>query len=175
MSKVDFDLALKELETEEFVKTGPMAPYQNRPDSAVAIFAMFSKREYVYLTEKGYRAAQRVKSSSKTSAKTTVNIHGGNFHQSPISVGEQATQSVIVNIEDQSEVVGQLLQLLERAGIPIDEACRQEVKKLVEVTYKGEVATAKPIFARLFGAMTEGAKQVAWNVLSAIIAKQLGM
>ena len=82
--KVDFDLALKELETNNFVNTGPMEPYKSDPNSGILIIALFSKREYVYLTEKGYRAAQQSKSPVRPTARTTVNISGGNFHQSPI-------------------------------------------------------------------------------------------
>ena len=58
-SKVDFDLAMKQLEEDKLAETGPMVPYENTPGSQVVIVAIFSKREFVYLTEKGYRAAQK--------------------------------------------------------------------------------------------------------------------
>jgi hypothetical protein len=57
-SAVDFDLALKELEDKELVGTGPMDVIGNPPGSAVIFVGLYSKREYVYLTEKGYRAAR---------------------------------------------------------------------------------------------------------------------
>jgi hypothetical protein len=55
---VDFDLALKELEEKELIATGPMEVYDNPPDSLVIVVALYSKREYVYLTTKGYKAAR---------------------------------------------------------------------------------------------------------------------
>ena len=55
---VDFDLALKDLEGEGLVATGPMVPYENPPNSSVVVIGLFSKREYVYLTAKGYKAAR---------------------------------------------------------------------------------------------------------------------
>jgi hypothetical protein len=55
---VDFDLALKELEEKELVDTGPMDVIDNPPGSAVVLVGLYSKREYVYLTEKGYKAAR---------------------------------------------------------------------------------------------------------------------
>src|SRR5437773_6605779 len=58
-SKVDFDLALKQLEESKFIDTGPMAPFENKPDSIFMVMGVFSKRKFVYLTEKGYKAAQR--------------------------------------------------------------------------------------------------------------------
>lgn len=55
---VDFDLALKELEDHKLIKTGPMEMYENTPDSVVLILASYSKREYAYLTAKGYKTAR---------------------------------------------------------------------------------------------------------------------
>ena len=75
-SKVDFDLALKQLEEGELVKTGPLVPYENEPGSQVFIFAAFSKREFAYLTEKGYKAAQKLPRKTR-SAVPSVHISGG--------------------------------------------------------------------------------------------------
>jgi hypothetical protein len=57
-TQVDFDLALKQLEDGKLVDTGPMVPYENPPNSSVVVLTIFSKREYIYLTEEGYRAAR---------------------------------------------------------------------------------------------------------------------
>ena len=56
---VDFDLALNGLETNELVGTGPMDVYDNPPGSSVVLIGVYSKREYVYLTAKGYKAARK--------------------------------------------------------------------------------------------------------------------
>src|SRR6267154_3713554 len=58
-SKVDFDLALKHLEESKFIDTGPMVPHDNPPGSGLVFMGGRSKREFVYLTEKGYKAAQK--------------------------------------------------------------------------------------------------------------------
>ncbi len=55
---VDFNLALKELEDKEFVKTGPIDVRASEPGSALVFVLPYSKREYVYLTTKGYKAAR---------------------------------------------------------------------------------------------------------------------
>jgi hypothetical protein len=55
---VDFDLALKDLEDEELVSTGPRVPYENSPNSMLVMTGLRSKREYLYLTAKGYKAAR---------------------------------------------------------------------------------------------------------------------
>src|SRR5262245_34222732 len=54
-SQVDFDLSIKFLEEANLVKTGPMAMYDNPPGSGVIVLGFYSKREYAYLTEAGYR------------------------------------------------------------------------------------------------------------------------
>jgi hypothetical protein len=55
---VDFDLALKALEDRELIGTGPVEVHDNPPGSTVVVIGLYSKREYVYLTAKGYRAAR---------------------------------------------------------------------------------------------------------------------
>lgn len=95
VSEVDFDLAMKDLEQDDLVKTGPMEAYDNPPGSYVMVIALFSKNEYAYLTEKGYKAATRVKLAR---AAGTQHVHiSGNFHQSPIGVGNHISQSVSIS------------------------------------------------------------------------------
>jgi hypothetical protein len=57
-TSVDFDLALKKLERKKLVDTGPMQAHENPPGSILIVIGVFSKREYVYLTERGYQAAR---------------------------------------------------------------------------------------------------------------------
>jgi uncharacterized protein (TIGR02391 family) len=59
-SEVDFDLAVQDLEARKLVATGPLVPHENDPNSGIFILGMWSKREYVYLAEGGYRAAQKL-------------------------------------------------------------------------------------------------------------------
>jgi hypothetical protein len=88
-TQVDFDLALKALEDGLFVNTGPLVPFDNPPGSSVFIFGSFSKREYMYLTEAGYRAAAQISDQKPGSNLPHVHISGGTFHQSQIGIGEQ--------------------------------------------------------------------------------------
>ncbi len=74
-SKVDFDLALKQLEESKFVNTGPMVPHDNPPGSSLVFMGGRSKRKFVYLTEKGYRAAQKLVSKPRPPAPS-VQEHG---------------------------------------------------------------------------------------------------
>jgi hypothetical protein len=129
-SPVDFELALKELEDGELVDTGPIAAYDNPPNSGVLVIGIYSKREYVYLTEKGYKAAQKaLEKRVSTPAAPRLHISGGHFHQSPIGVGTHITQSITASVSnapvfsalraaiDDANLDGsQRTQLLERIG-----------------------------------------------------------
>ena len=71
-SKVDIELAFKELEEKKLVATGPMVPHENDFGSGVFIIGMYSKRICAFLKETGYRAATALPSSAakKFKAKT---------------------------------------------------------------------------------------------------------
>ncbi len=175
VARVDFDLALKELEQDDFAKSGPMVPYENPPGSTVVFFGMFSAHEYMYLTEAGYRAAAQMNSEKPKSSAAHVHISGGTFHQSQIGIGEQVTQIQKVDVENDAEVIERLLQLLSSSGAIVGQSIKSEVAQLVEITHRGNTAEVKPVFQKLFGALTESTKQVAWGILTAIITKQMGL
>ena len=55
---VDFDLAIQALEDTELIGTGPMDVHHQGAGSSVVASGVYSKREYAYLTPKGYKAAR---------------------------------------------------------------------------------------------------------------------
>jgi hypothetical protein len=174
-SQVDFDLALKELEDGLLIGTGPMVPFDNKPGSSVFILALFSKREYAYLTEAGYRAAVQVANQRPQSSSPRVHISGGTFHQSQIGIGEQVTQQQKIDIENDTEVIERLTQLLLTTGSSIDATSKAKIVQLVAAAHQGDLKEAKPIFQKLFGLASETVKQTAWGILTAIITKAMGM
>jgi hypothetical protein len=100
-SAVDFDLALKEHVEGDFVDTGPKVPFENTPGSGFVVFGVRSMREHAYLTEKGYKAAQKGARTQKPRPPAShVYISGGTFHQSPIGIGERVVQAVAVTLSD---------------------------------------------------------------------------
>ena len=118
-SSVDFDLALKDLEESELIQTGPMVAIENPPNSPLVFIGVRSKYEYVYLTEKGYKAAQKTqpeKSPSRTSPAPQVHISGGHFHQSPIGIGSHIAQVLTGTLGD-APVFVDLRNAVEESGI----------------------------------------------------------
>jgi hypothetical protein len=133
-SDVDFDLAMKELDEADLVKTGPLEPYENTPGSSVTILALISKNEYSHLTEEGYRLATRLRSSKPTKTPVPhVHISGGTFHQSPIGVGDHVSQSVNVVVNAQTIFA----RLREKAEEQVhDEKKRTEIIKHIDALEK---------------------------------------
>jgi hypothetical protein len=172
---VDYDLALKELEERKLVGTGPMAMYDNPRNSAVVVLAMFSKREYIYLKEEGYKMARDNPVNVKPATKQNVHISGGNFYQSPIGIGGQVSQNINFDVTDEADAVKYLKELLFQAGQPANDAISTDLEEMVQAANSGNMAAAKPIFKKIFDVVAEPTKQLAYGVLTAIITKQMGM
>jgi hypothetical protein len=170
-TNVDFDLALKALEDGEFVGTGPHVPHENDPYSGLVVIGLYSKREFLYLTEKGYRASQKAPAEKKQPAPT-VHISGGNFHNSPLAIGENINQTTTINVQNDAEVINYLSGLLAQHDPSAGESGKTEVVALVNAAKAGDVPRAKPIFQRLYGAATEAVKGLAWAVIAEIIKSQ---
>lgn len=174
-SRVDYDLALRELEEGKLAATGPMEVYDNIPGSSIVIIAMFSKREFIFLKEAGYRMAEEKPKEPRGSvSRQSVNISGGHFYQSPIGVGEQVSQELHFDVTNQSDTANYLVELLAKEGQPADPETKGLIVDMVAKANAGDMAGAKPIFQRVFTALSGPAKQIATSVLTTIATKSLG-
>ena len=183
-SQVDFDLALKELETALFVDTGPMVPFDNKPGSGVFILGLFSKREYVYLKEAGYRAASQMANQKPRQApRTHVHISGRTFNQSQIGIGDQVMQMQRVVIDKD---VGNALTALMQAIANENSMPNSEREALLEqITYLNEQAAhpakdRKPgMIKAALGAISQAASTVAsvasaWQTAGPLLKQYFG-
>lgn len=140
ISEVDFDLAMRDLDSHELVKTGPMTLYDNPPHSSVTVIAFISKNEYSYLTENGYREATALPSRlRKTSSAAHIHISDSTFHNSPIGVGDGFAQTVI----SPTSSVGDSLSAFRSEVIKLidDEAKQREILSRLDEL---EASTDKP-------------------------------
>lgn len=175
-SEVDFDLALKELEDNHLVDTGPHPMYDNEPGSSVIVIAFFSRRAFVYLKEAGYRAAAQIALPKPLRAPPPrVHISGGTFHQSPIAFGDYATQLQSISTTSDTATAQRLLELLAQGGVKPGDGEKAEVALLVDKMSKGNVEEGKPLFKKVFGVVGEGVKAVAWGVLTELATKAMGL
>ena len=177
VSRVDYDLAIKALEDQKLVETGPMELYNNPPNSSITIFAMFSKREYIFLKEAGYKMADEKPRLPRPSAasRQTVNITGGQFYQSPIGVGGQVSQQLHFDAANQSDTVNYLMELLSREGQSVNAEIKGCVVDMVAKANAGDMAAVKPLYQRVFGAVSKPAKEIATGVISDIVKSSLGL
>lgn len=137
VSTVDFDLALQGLESSRLIGTGPME-VSDIPN----VIAIFSKREYAYLTAAGYREAKKLPRQKSPPAQN-VHISGGTFHQSPIGIGTHVSQSLSGTLGN-SSVFNDLRQVLN--NVP-DEGKRA---KLIASVEEMEKAQQTPSFGQKY-------------------------
>ena len=174
-SRVDYDLAIKSLEDQKLVGTGPMEVYDNPPGSSIVVFAMFSKRQYIFLKEAGYKMAAEKPRSPRPSApsRQTVNITGGQFYQSPIGVGGQVSQQLHFDVGNQNDTAQYLIELLSKEGQPANAETKDQIIDMVAKANAGDMAEVKPLYQRVFGAMGGPAKEVVTAVISEIVKNSL--
>lgn len=172
---VDFDLAVSELEGAGQIRSGPMVAYDNHRNSAVIVVGSYSKRQYLRLTDKGYREAQRRATVSKQapSGGHHVAITNSTIFQSAIGAGDQFNQTI--DIASDSEVIERLTELARVSRMVADHDIPHEVTILVAAARSTNLEGVKPVFQRLYGAAANGIGQVAWGVVSAIVAASLGI
>jgi hypothetical protein len=138
LSEVDFDLAIKELEEYDLVETGPMELYDNPPGSTVTVIAFYSKNEYSYLTEEGYKLATRFGTRPPRMPAPRVHISGGTFHQSPVAVGTQVSQTVNISASSDELLARLREEVQERV---VDDQKRSEIMLHIDAL---EEAQGKP-------------------------------
>lgn len=175
VTKVDFEIAFESLEKQGYIKTGPMAVYDNDPSSGVVILGIYSKREYACLTEKGYKAARQTPNKPKSVQRVVTNIHisGGEIGSLQLASGEVVTQTMNYTADSSSDVVMKLIQILEQQGKPVTQEQIADVKSAVSQAEEGNAGSAKQLISKAFGSMWESANRSAWPILAELVKKSL--
>ena len=178
---ITFDISLNNLEEAKLVDFGPLEAYENDSNTNVVILGSNNKKEYIWLTEKGYkyylenRGKNHKKSIYSQTSRQGIKIHDSIVLQSQIGTTSQNIENTI-KITDDKEVINYLHKLLEQTGKKITDDDKKELKELVEaVNEGGNIRSIKKTFNKLFGYAKNGVSQVAWNLISTIIANQIGM
>lgn len=179
---VTYDISLNDLEKAKLINFGPIVPYENDTNSSVVfVNAEVNKKEYIWLTEKGYkyysenRGKKKKKSIPSMLNRQEIKINDSIVLQSQIGTTAQNIENTI-KIDDDQEIIGYLQKLLEQTGRNVTPHDKTELSNLVStVKDGGDLKSIKKIFNKLFGYAKNGASQVAWNLISIIIAKQMGM
>lgn len=131
--EIDFDLAFNQLEEKRLIETGPLVPYEDDPYSDLVIAGLYSKREFICLTEKGYKEAQKPAVKRKSST-TNVHISGGNFHQSPIGIGSTVNQDINFNNQSDIKDLQHLIEVFEKHIDELSLEATAKRKAMVQIT-----------------------------------------
>jgi len=178
ITTVDFEVAFSDLEKAKLIKTGPLyVPDANAFGDNIVFVGILSKREYVYLTEKGYKEARK-KPNRPLKVQKVVNnltITGGNFNQLQLAQGETVRQTLNIATSSDSEIAGKLIEIMESHGVNATSEKREDIEKAIVEANKGNAGAAKDVLAKAFGATWGVAKGVVIPIVTEIIKKHLGM
>ncbi|MFP9496998.1 hypothetical protein [Pectobacterium brasiliense] len=177
ITQVDFDVAFSELEKGKLIRTGPIESYKNRPGSGVIMLGGYSKREYVFLTEEGYKAARRTPNRPQRVNRVVNHVHisGGQFSNLQLAAGERIQQTMSVTTGTDSEVVAQLISILESQGLQIGNEQRVEIENAVSEANQGNAGTAKSLMMKVCGSAWENIQQTAWPIIGELVKKSMGL
>lgn len=178
ITQVDFDVAFNELEKSGLIQTGPMESYNNRPGDRWVIIGAFSKREYVYLTEEGYKAARRTPNRPQRVNRVVNHVHisGGQFTNLQLSAGESVNQTMTVNNTGaDSEIIAKLISILEEQGQLVSNEQRAGLTAAVMAASEGDGKEAKSLLARVCGPAWESVQPVMWPIIGELVKRSLDL
>ncbi|MDD9246563.1 hypothetical protein PVM12_21360 [Enterobacter soli] len=176
-TSVDFEVAFGDLEKVNMIKTGPMAMYDNDRNSSLIIIGSYSKREFVYLTEAGYKESRKVPNRPQRVQRIVNNltITGGHFSNTQLGQGDSFTQSQNITTGTDSEIVAKLVSILEGQGQALDSAQRSDIAAAVAAANEGDGKQAKSLLAKVCGPVWESVQPVMWPIVGELVKKSLGL
>ncbi len=177
ITTVDYDVAFSDLEKSSLIRTGPMAMYDNDRNSSVIIIASYSKREYVFLTEAGYKESRKVPNRPQKIQRVVNNltINGGQFGNMQVGQGEGINQSIDANItSSDSKLIERLITILEQQGQIVNDAQRADIIDVVAAANDGDGKEAKSLLAKVCGPAWESVQPVIWPIVGDLVKKSLG-
>ncbi|WP_227720276.1 hypothetical protein [Yersinia proxima] len=177
ITQVDFEVAFSDLEKAKLIGTGPRVPFENTPGKMM-IIGSYSKREYAYLTETGYKEARKAPNRPQRVQRVVNHVHisGGQFSNSnlQLSAGEHIQQSMNVQNGTDPDVVSQLIAILESRGQQISSEQRKDLETAVSEASQGNAGNAKSFLAKVCGPMWESLQPVMWPIVGEIVKKSIG-
>ncbi len=174
---VDFEVAFSDLEKAKMINTGPMAMRDNDRYSNLIIIASYSKREYVYLTEAGYKESRKAP-NRPTRVQPVVNkltITGGQFSNLQLGQGHTVTQSMDIANGSDSEIIQKLISILEEQGQVVTFDKRDDIVAAVAAANDGDGKQAKNLLSKVCGPVWETAQTVMWPILGELVKRKLGL
>ncbi|HAT6805044.1 TPA: hypothetical protein JAN03_23855 [Citrobacter freundii] len=176
-TSVDFEVAFGDLEKAKMIRTGPMVAFDNDRNSSVIIIGSYSKREFVYLTEAGYKESRKAPNRPHRVQRIVNNltITGGHFTNTQLGQGETVSQSLDITTASDSEIVAKVISILEGQGLPVDTNQRGDIAAAVLAANEGNGKEAKSLLSKVCGPAWESVQPVIWPIVGELIKKGLGI
>lgn len=176
-TSVDFEVAFGDLEKVKMIKTGPMAMYDNDSNSSVIIIASYSKREFVYLTETGYKESRKAPNRPLRVQRIVNNltITGGQFTNTQLGQGDMVSQSLNITTASDSEIVAKLISILEEQGRIVDSNQRADITAAVSAAKEGDGKQARSLLSKVCGPVWESIQPVIWPIVGDLVRKSLDL
>lgn len=177
INTVDFEVAFSDLEKSKMIKTGPMAMYDNDHSSGFIFIGSYSKREFVYLTEAGYKESRKVPNRPQRVQRIVNNltITGGHFSNTQLGQGEVVSQDQNITTGSDSEIVAKLIAILEEQGQVVNSEQRSDITAAVAAANDGDGKEAKSLLTKVCGPVWESVQPVMWPIVGELIKKSLGL
>lgn len=175
ITKVDFDIALSDLEKKNLISTGPYALVENDPSSGVLFIGGYSKREYAGLTESGYKSARLSPNRPSTGQRVVNNVHisGGQFSNLQLAAGSNITQKLNSTAGASNDVLIKLIAILEAHGLVISPDERKDLTTAIESACEGDGKEAKSLLEKVCGPAWGAAQPVIWPIFGELLKKAL--
>lgn len=177
VTKVDFDLALSDLESKRYVSTGPYALFDNDPSDSIIVIGGYSKREYASLTELGYKAARKSSNQPKTVHRVINNVHisGGQFSNLQLAAGNTISQKMDVTQGADEDILAKLINILEKQGQVVSLENRQDILLAIEEANEGNGKEAKSLLEKVCGPAWNALQPVIWPIFGELLKRSLNI
>ncbi|RSK62052.1 hypothetical protein EJE24_24225 [Enterobacter huaxiensis] len=176
-TSVDFEVAFGDLEKSKLIRTGPMKMFDNDHNSSVVIIGSYSLREFVYLTEAGYKESRKVPNRPQRVQRIVNNltITGGHFSNTQLGQGEVVSQTQNITSSSDSEIVAKLISILEEQGQVVNNDQRYDIEAAVAAANEGDGREAKSLLAKVCGPVWESVQPVMWPIVGELVKRSLGL
>ncbi|EJZ58881.1 hypothetical protein I1A_003212 [Pseudomonas fluorescens R124] len=177
ITKVDFDIALSDLENKNLISTGPYAIIENDPSSGVLFIGGYSKREYAGLTESGYKAARLSPNRPSNVQRVINNVHisGGQFSNLQLATGSNVNQRMSSSVGTDSDTLIKLIAILEGSGKVVSPEDRKDLATAIESACEGDGKEAKSLLEKVCGPAWGAVQPVIWPIFGDLLKKALGL
>lgn len=176
-TSVDFEVAFGDLEKGNLIRTGPMKMFDNDHNSSVTIIGFYSLREFVYLTEAGYKESRKGPNRPQRVQRVVNNltITGGTFSNMQLGQGEIVSQTQNTTSSSDSEIVSKLISILEEQGQLVNATQRTDIAAAVAAANEGDGKGAKSLLSKVCGPVWESVQPVMWPIVGELVKKSLGL